>query len=172
MGKNSSYSVLVRHFFLRLFNNDFIAFEDQMKEKTVSFLALISILSAHIANAVLMKYMFVPDEGISWVEIKLKDYNSATRVASEIEEELGYPYTTLTWFDLNKSLFSWMEIEKWGAFIILSLIIMVAAFNIISSLIMIVMEKTKDIAILIISENKTGFYPCNLNSKTKNCHQE
>ncbi|MCJ7580508.1 MAG: hypothetical protein MUP98_08225, partial [Candidatus Aminicenantes bacterium] len=39
-----------------------------MKEKTISFLALISILSAHIANSVLMKYMFVPDEGISWVE--------------------------------------------------------------------------------------------------------
>jgi len=86
--------------------------------------------------------------GISWVEIKLQDYNSASKVASEIEEELGYPYTTLTWFDLNKSLFSWMEIEKWGAFIILSLIIMVAAFNIISSLIMIVMEKTREIGIL------------------------
>ena len=86
--------------------------------------------------------------GISWVEIKLNDYNSASRVAAEIEEELGYPYTTLTWFDLNKSLFSWMTIEKWGAFIILSLIIMVAAFNIISSLIMIVMEKTREIGIL------------------------
>jgi lipoprotein-releasing system permease protein len=92
--------------------------------------------------------LFNMPKGISWIEIKLKDYNSAARVASEIEEELGYPYTTLTWFDLNKSLFSWMEIEKWGAFIILSLIIMVAAFNIISSLIMIVMEKTREIGIL------------------------
>ena len=92
--------------------------------------------------------LFNMPQGISWVEIKLQDYNSASKVASEIEEELGYPYTTLTWFDLNKSLFSWMEIEKWGAFIILSLIIMVAAFNIISSLIMIVMEKTREIGIL------------------------
>lgn len=92
--------------------------------------------------------LFNMPDGISWVEIKLKDYNNAARVASEIEEELGYPYTTLTWFELNKSLFSWMEIEKWGAFIILSLIIMVAAFNIISSLIMIVMEKTREIGIL------------------------
>ena len=89
--------------------------------------------------------LFNMPDGISWVEIKLQDYNNAARVASEIEEELGYPYTTLTWFELNKSLFSWMEIEKWGAFIILSLIIMVAAFNIISSLIMIVMEKTREI---------------------------
>lgn len=86
--------------------------------------------------------------GVSWIEIKIEDYNKAGAVAERIEEELGYPYTTLTWFELNKSLFSWMEIEKWGAFIILSLIIMVAAFNIISSLIMIVMEKTREIGIL------------------------
>jgi len=68
MNRTSPFPILVRHFFLRLFNNDFIAFEDQMKEKTISFLALVAILSAHIANSVLMKYMFVPDEGISWVE--------------------------------------------------------------------------------------------------------
>lgn len=66
--KSSQFPVLVRHFFQRLFQNDFVAFEDQMKEKTISFLALIAILSAHISNAVLMKYMFVPDDGVSWVE--------------------------------------------------------------------------------------------------------
>ena len=61
---------------------------------------------------------------------------------------LGYPYATVTWVEMNKNLFSWMQIEKWGAFIILSLIIMVAAFNIVSTLIMIVLEKTKEIGIL------------------------
>lgn len=86
--------------------------------------------------------------GISWVEIKVDDYESADVIAKDIEQKLGYPFTTQTWFELNKSLFSWMEIEKWGAFVILSLIIMVAAFNIISSLIMIVMEKTREIGIL------------------------
>ncbi len=92
--------------------------------------------------------LFKMPRGISWVEIKIDDYEKAGGVAKAIEDDLGYPFTTLTWFDLNKSLFSWMEIEKWGAFIILSLIIMVAAFNIISSLIMIVMEKTREIGIL------------------------
>ncbi len=92
--------------------------------------------------------LFNMPDGITWVEIKVDDYYKAGEVALRIEEELGYPFTTLTWFELNKSLFSWMEIEKWGAFIILSLIIMVAAFNIISSLIMIVMEKTREIGIL------------------------
>jgi lipoprotein-releasing system permease protein len=86
--------------------------------------------------------------GVSWIEIKTDDYEAADKIAQQIEDELGYPYTTQTWFELNKSLFSWMEIEKWGAFVILSLIIMVAAFNIISSLIMIVMEKTREIGIL------------------------
>ncbi len=92
--------------------------------------------------------LFKMPGGISWIEIKLDDYQAAGTVAEELESELGYPYTTLTWFDLNKSLFSWMEIEKWGAFVILCLIIMVAAFNIVSSLIMIVMEKTREIGIL------------------------
>ncbi len=92
--------------------------------------------------------LFDMPEGVSWIEIKVEDYEIADQVAKELESELGYPYTTQTWFELNRSLFSWMEIEKWGAFVILSLIIMVAAFNIISSLIMIVMEKTREIGIL------------------------
>ena len=59
----------------------------------------------------------------------------------EIENNWGYSYLAETWFERNKNLFSWMQIEKWAAFIILSLIIIVAAFNIISTLIMVVMEK-------------------------------
>jgi lipoprotein-releasing system permease protein len=86
--------------------------------------------------------------GISWIEIKIDDYEAADEVAKQIEDKLGYPFVTQTWFELNKSLFSWMTIEKWSMFFVLSLIIMVAAFNIISSLIMIVMEKTKEIGIL------------------------
>ena len=86
--------------------------------------------------------------GVSWIEIKIDDYEAAEQVAKQIEDHLGYPFVTQTGFELNKSLFSWMTIEKWGAFVILSLIIMVAAFNIISSLIMIVMEKTREIGIL------------------------
>lgn len=66
--KSSQFSVLVRHFYQRLFQNDFVAFEDQMKEKTIGFLALIAIFCTYISNAVLMKYMFYPDNGVSWVE--------------------------------------------------------------------------------------------------------
>ncbi|MBM3265389.1 MAG: FtsX-like permease family protein, partial [candidate division Zixibacteria bacterium] len=57
-------------------------------------------------------------------------------------------YFTIDWMQQYKSLFRWMTLEKWASFAILNLIILVAAFNIASTLIMIVLEKTKDIGIL------------------------
>jgi len=87
-------------------------------------------------------------DGVSWIEVKLDDYQKAADVGKEVSAELGYPYTSLTWFERHKSLFSWMEVEKMLALIILSLIIMVAAFNIVSSLVMLVMDKTREIGIL------------------------
>ncbi len=85
---------------------------------------------------------------ITGLEIKLDDYERAAQVKEEIQGVLGYPYYPRTWFEMHRNLFSWMKIEKWMTFILLSLIIMVAAFNIISSLIMVVLEKKKDIGIL------------------------
>jgi lipoprotein-releasing system permease protein len=103
---------------------------------------------AYISITSGQKLFKLPDV-VSWIEIKLDDYNEAANVAPEIEIIVGgYPFVTKTWFELNKSLYSWMTIEKWGAFVILCLIITVAAFNIVSSLIMIVMEKTREIGIL------------------------
>jgi lipoprotein-releasing system permease protein len=92
--------------------------------------------------------LFEMKKTVTGLEIKLDDLNHADAVAAEIDKIFGYPYHTVTWFEMNKNLFAWMKIEKWGAFIILSLIIMVAAFNIVSTLIMIVLEKTKEIGIL------------------------
>ncbi|MCK4894219.1 MAG: FtsX-like permease family protein [Calditrichia bacterium] len=105
-------------------------------------------IMAYISISSGQKLFKLPDV-VSWIEIKLDDYDQAANVAPEIEKIVGgYPFVTKTWFELNKSLYSWMTIEKWGAFVILSLIITVAAFNIVSSLIMIVMEKTREIGIL------------------------
>jgi len=82
------------------------------------------------------------------VEIKLADMDDAERVADEVMRELKGPYWTRTWKGMNKNLFSALRLEKVTMFIILTLIILVAALNIISTLIMVVMEKHKDIAIL------------------------
>lgn len=85
---------------------------------------------------------------VSGIDIRLKDLYQANKVEEEIDKRLGYPYYSLTWYERNKTLFSWMQLEKWAMFIILCLIIIVAAFNIVSTLIMVTMEKIKEIGIL------------------------
>jgi lipoprotein-releasing system permease protein len=87
-------------------------------------------------------------EMVTGIEIRVNDIYRADRIAKSIEKKLGYPYWGRNWMEMNKNLFSALKLEKRVMFIILSLIVLVAAFNIISALIMIVMEKSKDIAIL------------------------
>lgn len=93
--------------------------------------------------------LFNIENRISDIAVKTKNYNDADRIARAIDEVIGFRYYSTDWKVLNKNLFSWMTLEKWASFIILSLIIAVAAFNIISSLIMVVLEKKKDIGILM-----------------------
>jgi lipoprotein-releasing system permease protein len=83
------------------------------------------------------------------VEVKVRDVYDAGEVAQRIRSTLGYPFWAKDWMQSNRNLFSALRLEKVVMFIILVLIVMVAAFNIISTLIMIVMEKTKDIAVLM-----------------------
>ena len=87
-------------------------------------------------------------ETVTGIEIKVDDIYGADRIAKAIEEQLGFPYWARSWMEMNKNLFSALKLEKRVMFIILSLIVLVAAFNIITTLIMTVMEKAKDIAIL------------------------
>ena len=102
---------------------------------------------AYISNESAQK-LFRMGEKVSGIGVRLDHYLNASVVEALLNEKLGYPYRILTWFDLNQNLFAWMKIEKWAAFIILSLIIMVAAFNIISTMIMVTMEKTREIGVL------------------------
>ena len=78
----------------------------------------------------------------------MKDIYAADKIAAAIQEKLGPASTTRDWMRMNRSLFAALKLEKIAMFIILTLIVLVAAFNITSTLIMLVMEKTKDIAIL------------------------
>lgn len=93
--------------------------------------------------------LFEYGSDISAVEVKLDDAFDADPLSPVIVSKLGgYPYTCRTWVDLNGGLYKWLMIEKWFAFVILSLIILVAAFNIVSTLSMVVLDKTKEIGIL------------------------
>jgi len=82
------------------------------------------------------------------LELKVDDIYKVTEIAEKLEEELGFGYIVKDWISMNKNLFSALKLEKTAMFIVLALIVLVAAFNIISTLIMVVISKGKDIAIL------------------------
>jgi lipoprotein-releasing system permease protein len=85
---------------------------------------------------------------ISAIAVKLDNPDSAAKIKGRLAEILGYRYNLKTWMEMNKNFFAALELEKSTMFIILTLIILVASFNIISTLIVLVVEKTKDIGIL------------------------
>ncbi len=92
-------------------------------------------------------------DSVTGIEVRVKDIYSANNIAEKIVQGLGQKYKNRSywakdWMQMNHNLFSALKLEKTVMFIILALIVLVAAFNIASTLIMMVMEKTRDIAIL------------------------
>lgn len=87
-------------------------------------------------------------EAIHGLEVRVAEINRADRIAQAINQELGPTYQARDWMSMNHNLFSALALEKTALSVIMTLVVMVAAFNIISTLIMVVMEKTRDIAIL------------------------
>jgi lipoprotein-releasing system permease protein len=85
---------------------------------------------------------------VSGIEVRVRDIYGVKEIARKIQKELGFPFWTKDWMQMNRSLFAALKLERTVMFIILVLIVLVAAFGIVSTLIMVVMEKNKDIAIL------------------------
>lgn len=123
---------LYRFWVVGIFESGFYEFD--------ASLAVVSLPSA--------QRLFGLGDAVTGLEVKVDDLYRAEGVKQSLVEKLGYPYYVRTWMEMRKHLFSWMTIEKWSSFIILSLIILVAAFNIASTLIMMVIDKTKEIGIL------------------------
>ncbi|MEK7285765.1 MAG: lipoprotein-releasing ABC transporter permease subunit [Nitrospirota bacterium] len=88
------------------------------------------------------------EQHVSGIEVKVTDISAAAEIADEIEAVLGFPHQAKDWLKMNRSLFSALKLEKIVMFIILTLIILVASFNIVSTLTMTVLEKGREIAIL------------------------
>ncbi len=87
-------------------------------------------------------------DGVTGIEVKTVDRWQADKVAERITANLGWPYRTVDWQEQNRSLFQALKLEKLGMGVILLLIVMVAAFNIVSTLTMVVADKTREIGIL------------------------
>ncbi|OGC74714.1 MAG: hypothetical protein A2145_06940 [candidate division Zixibacteria bacterium RBG_16_40_9] len=92
--------------------------------------------------------LFNLENSVTGLEVKIDNFYHAQQVAKQLEQKIGPHYMAVDWMQMHKNLFSWMSLEKYAMFLALSLIVAVAAFNIISTLIMIVLEKKKEIGIL------------------------
>jgi lipoprotein-releasing system permease protein len=88
-------------------------------------------------------------EGVMGVELKVKDVDRAEEIADKIASELGEPpYQVQDWYELNHNLFTALSLQKLALTIILTLIIAVATFNMVSALTMMVTDKTREVAIM------------------------
>jgi len=87
-------------------------------------------------------------DAVTGIEVKVADVFAADRIAKAIEGAIGFPYWARDWMKLNKNLFSALKMEKFMMFVLLALVVVVASFNIVSTLTMIVVEKHREIAIL------------------------
>ena len=87
-------------------------------------------------------------DAVTGIEVKTTSRWVASEVGAQLEQQLGYPYRAVDWQEQNSSLFQALKLEKLGMGVILGLIILVAAFNIVSNLTMVVADKTREIGIL------------------------
>lgn len=99
--------------------------------------------------------LFELGDAVSGIELRVDDVYRTPEYAKIIEKEMGYPYRVQDWIDSNHSVFAALKLEKIVTFIVLTLIILVAGFNIIGTLVSIVKKKTKEIGIL----RSFGFTP-------------
>jgi len=102
---------------------------------------------AYVSLPEAQKFFDMPGR-VSGIEARVDEIYKADRIADEIRAAVGYPYYTRNWIEMNKNFFSALKLEKIGMSLILVVIIIVASFNIIGTLTMIVMEKNREIAIL------------------------
>jgi lipoprotein-releasing system permease protein len=94
------------------------------------------------------KILFQLDDKVNGMEIRLPDISGSEKEKIKLTEAIGDGFRVSTWYDLHEDFYSLLKVERWVAFIILSLIIAVASFNILGSLTMTVIEKKRDIGVL------------------------
>ncbi len=109
--------------------------------------SLIDSFFAYINIETAQKFFDSPGE-VSGIEIEVQRFEQAPQVSGALSRQFAFPYIIRPWQSLYGSFLSALKLEKLGLFIVLGIIVLVAAFNIATTLIMVVMEKNRDIAIL------------------------
>ena len=104
---------------------------------------------AYVSLPAAQDLMGYPSGRISGIEAFVEDPYKAKEIGSAVAEKLGWPFYARNWIDMNANLFAALQLERFGMFVVLVMVILVGSFSIITSLVMLVMEKTKDIAILM-----------------------
>lgn len=94
------------------------------------------------------QFLGLGEDEVTGVELRVDDIYQAGKIGAQIREELGGRFFTRDWIQMNRNLFAALKLEKLAMFVILALIVLVAAFNIVSTQIMNVIEKEREIAIL------------------------
>jgi lipoprotein-releasing system permease protein len=102
---------------------------------------------AYVSLGVAQEFAGLGDR-VTGIEVKLRDPFEAKAVARVIVQRLGFPYLLRDWMEMNRNLFNALQLEKLALFIIVTIIVLVAAFAIIGHLILLVAEKRKEIGIL------------------------
>jgi len=106
-----------------------------------------NLIIVHVAKA--QEIFHVGPDTVTGIGLKLRDPEMAPKVKSEIYDLLGFSVLVRTWMETNANFFAALALEKFAMFIILTLIVLVASFNIVSTLIVTVTSKVKDIGILM-----------------------
>ena len=86
---------------------------------------------------------------LTGLEITVDDVFDAEQIADRLSHELGYPFYVRTWMEMNANLFAALKLEKIGMFILLAMVVLIGSFSIVATLVMLVMEKTRDIAVMM-----------------------
>lgn len=90
-----------------------------------------------------------PADYLSGVEITVDDLFNADKTAITLAERLGSPFYVRSWMEMNANIFAALKLEKIGMFILLAMVVLIGSFSIVTSLVMLVMEKTRDIAVMM-----------------------
>lgn len=105
-----------------------------------------NLILVHLSKA--RQIFHLPENSASGVGVKLRNPHQAEQIKNDIHGLIGYGFVAKTWIDMNRNLFDALVLEKWGLFLVLTLMVVVASFNIISTLIVTVTSKVHDIGIL------------------------